>query len=320
MAYKPPYLLTSDLRLKLSEVIRLIGRLEGYQILQGNLKLRRINKIKSLHSSLAIEGNQLSEEQVTAILDGKPVLGSMRDIQEVKNAITVYDELGAIDAYKEDDLLNAHGLLMRGLIDDAGRYRNSGVGVVDGDKVIHIAPPARQVPRLMGDLFEYLTDYEEDHVIKSCVFHYEFEFIHPFSDGNGRMGRLWQTAILKSHYPIMEHVPIETMIYDRQQGYYTALQQSQSVGDSNPFIVFTLGAIERALLQQLESTNVQMSPMDRLMAYYKIVGEAAFTRKAYQQFHKSISPATATRDLKYGVDEKTLTKAGKMATVTYQFT
>ena len=203
MAYKPPYALSAELRFKLSEVTRLIDRLEGCQVLQGNLKLRRINKIRSLHASLAIEGNQLSEEQVTAILDGKLVLGSMHDIQEVKNAIAVYDKIGALDAFKENDLLITHELLMQGFIDDAGRYRKSGVGVVEGDKVIHIAPPARQVPRLMGDLFEYLTDYDEDYIIKSCVFHYEFEFVHPFSDGNGRMGRLWQTAILKSHYPIM---------------------------------------------------------------------------------------------------------------------
>ena len=319
MAYKPPYSITPEIQAALGEVIRLIGQLEGYQLLAGNLCLRRENKIKSLHSSLAIEGNILTQEQVTAILEGKPVIGSRRDIQEVKNAIKVYDSVGDLKATSEDDLLGAHGMLMQALIDDAGRYRNSGVGVVDGDKVIHIAPPARQVPRLMGDLFDYVVNYREDTVLKSCVFHYEFEFIHPFSDGNGRMGRLWQTVLLKEKYPTLQYVPLETIVHSRQQSYYDALSHSQSVGNSNPFILYMLSAMQEALTQQLQSVNVQRTPSDRLDAYHEVVGTATFTRKQYQQFHKAISPATATRDLRKGVDQNRLVKSGDQADATYRF-
>ena len=319
MPYKSPYSVTSEIQLALGEVIRLIGQLEGYQLLAGNLRLRRENKIKSLHSSLAIEGNRLTQEQVTAILEGRPVLGPPRDILEVKNAIDVYDSVGDLKATDEDDLLRAHGMLMRGLIDDAGRYRNSGVRVVDGDRVIHIAPPARQVPRLMGELFDYVVNYQEDTVLKSCVFHYEFEFIHPFSDGNGRMGRLWQTVLLKEKYPTLQYVPLETIVHSRQQGYYDALSNSQSVGNSNPFIVYMLAAMQEALTQQLQTDNIQLTPSDRLAAYQEIVGTATFTRKQYQQFHKAISPATATRDLRKGVDQDRLIKSGNQADTTYRF-
>ncbi|CAH1001734.1 hypothetical protein LEM8419_02640 [Neolewinella maritima] len=319
MPYKPPYAITAEIQFALGEVIRLIGQLEGYQLLAGNLQLRRQNKIKSLHSSLAIEGNRLSQEQVTAILEGKPVIGPPRDIQEVKNAISVYDSVGNLLSGQEDDLLSAHGTLMQALIDDAGRYRNSGVGVVDGDRVIHIAPPARQVPRLMGDLFDYLVNYQEDTVVKSCVFHYEFEFIHPFSDGNGRMGRLWQTVILKERYPVLQYVPLENIVHSRQQDYYDALRHSQSVGNSNPFIIYMLAAMRTALEEQLQEANIQHSPSDRLSAFREHFGTRPFVRKDYQHYHKNISPATATRDLRSGVDNGRLTKSGGHADASYQF-
>lgn len=301
-------------------IIRLIGRLEGYQLLAGNVRLRRKNQIKSLFSSLAIEGNRLSEEQITAILAGKRVVGPRQDIREVENAITVYDRLPAIDPYQETELLAIHQLLMEGLISDAGRYRSGGVGVVDGQRVIHLAPPAKRVPLLMGDLFDYLRNYTEDIIIKSCVFHYEFEFIHPFSDGNGRMGRLWQTALLKTVYADLAYIPIENVVYQRQQEYYTALQASQTVASSDPFIRFSLASIETALQDQLDKlTEAPTDFRQRLRAFREHHGNQPFSRQDYQRYHKTISAATATRDLRRGLEENRLTKSGKLRTTRYRY-
>ena len=180
MSYKPPYTVTSPMFKIAGEIILLIGQLQGYQLLTGNLRLRRQNKIKTIMSSLAIEGNTLSEGQISDIIDGKAVMGPPREILEVKNALAVYDIIDQLNPKIEDDLLRSHEILMRGLVDNAGKYRRSGVGVVDGQKVIHIAPPFNMVPKLMGDLFDYLVDHDEETIIQSCVFHYEFEFIHPF--------------------------------------------------------------------------------------------------------------------------------------------
>jgi len=320
MAYKPPYTVSEDMLNTVKNIIRLIGRVEGYQLLSGNLKLRRINKIKSLHSSLAIEGNQLTREQVTAVVNGDRIIGPAKDILEVENAITVYDKLETIDAFSEDDLLTIHGDLMRGLVSDAGKYRQGSVGVLDGTTVIHLGPPAHRVPQLMGQLFEYLTQTPEDIIIKSCVFHYEFEFIHPFSDGNGRMGRLWQTAILKSEYPDLSAVPLESIIHDRQQGYYDALLASQRAASSDPFIEFALAALETALEEQLAQViGVPQDPESRLIAFRKQIKTESFSRKDYHVFHKQISGATATRDLKKGVDKGAIVAEGEMRNRRYRF-
>ena len=320
MGYKPPYDVTRSMLERLGIINRLIGRIEGYQLLRGNLRLRRINKIRSLHSSLAIEGNALSRDQVTAILDGKPVIGAAKDILEVQNALKVYDGLNSLDAYSEEALLATHGQLLAGLEPDAGRYRSGSVGVVDGNTVIHLAPPAARVPVLMQDLFAYLLNFDEDLIIKSCVFHYEFEFIHPFSDGNGRMGRLWQTAILKTRYPDLEYLPLESIIHDRQTEYYAALLQSQRAASSNPFIDFTLDALQQALEDQLATaTAITGNYEDRLRAFREIIGDQFFTRKDYQLFHKQIATATATRDLRRGVAESLLTSEGKLRTMRYRF-
>jgi Fic family protein len=320
MPYKPPYEVTSRMFSLVKEIIRMVGQLEGYQLLVGNVKLRRKNKIKSIVSSLAIEGNLLSEEQVTAILDGKRVLGTTQDIKEVENAIQVYDRLEAVDPYSEDELLDIHRIMMSGLITDAGKYRKHGVGVVDGTKVIHIAPPAKRVPNLMGDLFDYLVNYEEDIIIKSCVFHFEFEYIHPFSDGNGRMGRLWQTAILKTEYPDLTYVPIESIVHERQQGYYAALKTSQHAGDSNAFILYTLESIKLALSEQLDNALSIPSDVDgRLLAFKEQISKKLFSRKEYLIYHKSISGATATRDLKTGLDRGLLQRSGTYSATRYRF-
>ena len=319
MAYKPPYTLTPAMFSKVAEIILLIGQIQGYQLLTGNLKLRRQNKIKTVLSSLAIEGNTLSEGQVSDILDGKSVIGPPREIVEVKNALAVYDIIGELNPNDEDDLLRSHQVLMTALIDDAGKYRRSGVGVVDGQKVIHIAPPYNMVPRLMGSIFDYLINYEEDTIIKSCVFHYEFEFIHPFSDGNGRMGRLWQTVILMAKYPILQFVPFETIIHQRQQGYYQALADSQSLGNSDPFIHFMLDALKTALEFEAGRMNVRQDFEGRILAFKEQLQQEPFSRKDYQQFHKTLSSATASRDLKRAVVENILRKEGEQRKTKYAF-
>ena len=319
MAYEPPYTLTPAMFSKVAEIILLIGQIQGYQLLTGNLKLRRQNKIKTVLSSLAIEGNTLSEGQVSDILDGKSVIGPPREIVEVKNALAVYDIIGELNPNDEDDLLRSHQVLMTALIDDAGKYRRSGVGVVDGQKVIHIAPPYNMVPRLMGSIFDYLINYEEDTIIKSCVFHYEFEFIHPFSDGNGRMGRLWQTVILMAKYPILQFVPFETIIHQRQQGYYQALADSQSLGNSDPFIPFMLDALKTALEFEAGRMNVRQDFEGRILAFKEQLQQEPFSRKDYQQFHKTLSSATASRDLKRAVVENILRKEGEQRKTKYAF-
>jgi Fic family protein len=319
MPYKPPYTITSSILKQVSEISQLIGRIEGYQLLPGSVRLRNRNKIKSLQSSLAIEGNSLSEDEIATLLEGKLVFGSRNDILEVQNAFKVYDSIPRLDPLSEDDLLKSHGTLMYGLITDAGRYRNQGVGVVDGDRVIHIAPPHNRVPSLMGDLFDYLVHFDEEVILKSCVFHYGFEFIHPFSDGNGRMGRLWQTVILKSAYPVMAYVPFENIILQRQQGYYQSLQDAQSVGTSNPFIDFMLDALATSLREQLDRTANIQDYESRMAAFREHIGAATFARRDYQLFHKSISTATASRELTRAVDEGRLAKDGDKRKSVYRF-
>ena len=192
-------------------------------------QLRKENRIITIHSSLWIEANSLTLEQVTAIVDGKRVAGSQKDILEVKNAITAYDELLERNPYKEKDLLRQHGLLMKGLIENAGKYRNSGVGVFDGKVPIHVAPPPRQVPLLMSQLLDWTQSAKLPQVVKSCIFHYEFEFIHPFSDGNGRMGRMWQTLLLYQENPVFAWLPVESIIARNQQEYYRALWRVHTI-------------------------------------------------------------------------------------------
>jgi len=270
-------------------------------------------------SSLAIEGNTLSEEQISDIVDGKIIMGPPKEILEVKNALAVYDIITELDPKSEDDLLRSHEILMKGLIDNAGKYRRSGVGVVDGQKVIHIGPPFNRVPNLMGDIFDYLSNYPEETIIKSCVFHYEFEFIHPFADGNGRMGRLWQTVILMAKYSILQFVPFETIIHQRQQGYYKALADGQSLGNSDPFIHFMLDALKTALEYEAGRMNVRQNFESRLLAFREQLKQKKFSRKDYQLFHKVLSTATASRDLKRGVTENILVKDGEQRNTVYRF-
>lgn len=245
--YIPPFTVSAE---AINLVAEISAQMERYAIRleqEDGLRLRKANRIKTIHSSLAIEGNTLSEEEVHDIIDGKNVVAPIRQIQEVKNAIRTYELYPQLDAFKEKDLLKAHGVMMQALVDDAGRYRRGNVGVFGQSGLVHMAPPADRVPMLMGDLFGWLKKSKDHLLIRSCVFHYEFEFIHPFIDGNGRTGRLWQSLILGKLHPLFEHLPVENMVYSNQQQYYDAIRASTNAGQSGPFIDFMLGEIYKTL-------------------------------------------------------------------------
>ena len=279
-------------------------------------QLRKKNKIKTIHSSLKIEGNRLSEEQVTAIIENKKVIGPGKDILEVKNAIKVYDNLSGFNPISEKSFLAAHKLLMNGLEPDAGKYRKKGVGIVKGAQIKHLAPSFKNVPFLMKDLFNYLKKEKEISLIRSCVFHYEMEFIHPFMDGNGRMGRLWQTLLLLRDYPVFEFLPFETLISKNQKEYYKALSLSDSQGKSTVFIEYMLGVLDKALEKLLDYNKRGLKDIDRL-EYFITQGKSEFYRKDYMNLFKEISTATASRDLKKGVEKGLLKKRGEKTKTIY---
>lgn len=248
-AYTPPFSVSAKAIRLVAEISALIERY-AIRMEQGDgLLLRKANRIKTIHSSLAIEGNELSEDDVRTLLEGKSVVAPIQQLQEVRNAIRCYEESGYWDAYCVDDMLKAHHCMMEGLCPRAGAFRSGGVGVFAGDKLIHMAPPAHMVPTLMQQLFTWLATAEDHLLIKSCVFHYEFEFIHPFSDGNGRIGRLWQSMILGKLHPAFPQLPVENMVYASQSGYYKAIEESSKLADCSPFIDFMLGEILKTLKQ-----------------------------------------------------------------------
>jgi len=232
MSYKPPYTITPKITNLVAQISEAIG---GYYA-HENLRLHRVNRIKTIHGTLAIEGNTLSTEQVTAILEGKPVVAPINEVQEVRNALKAYELLDMLDSCKVDDLLKVHATMEAGLIDEIGCFRKGGAGVVSGKTVIHYAPDA--------------STTDEHPLIASCVFHYEFEFIHPFADGNGRTGRLWQTLILSRWRPIFKNLPIENIVYKYQKEYYKAIAVSGGKAGCTPFVEFILGVIAETLTTQ----------------------------------------------------------------------
>lgn len=245
--YIPPFTVSAE---AINLIAEISGQIERYAIRleqEDGLLLRKVNRIKTIHSSLAIEGNTLNEDQVRDIIDGKTVVAPIKEIQEVKNAIATYNLYPTLNPYSVKDLLKAHGVMMQALIDDAGRFRRGGVGVFSEQGLVHMAPPAERVPFLMDDLFAWLQSSKDHLLIRSCVFHYEFEFIHPFIDGNGRTGRLWQSLILGRLHPLFEHLPVENMVYANQQAYYDAITASTHAGQSGPFIDFMLNEIYKTL-------------------------------------------------------------------------
>lgn len=276
MKYVPPYNLNDDMLALVTEIAELIGRISNLDDLDKLPKLRRANRIKSIHSSLAIENNAFAVEQVTDIINGKSVLGPANEIQEVKNAYEAYNEIENVDPYSQKDLLKIHGIIMRNICDNPGRFRLGGVGVFDNDgNMIHMAPPAQNVPVLISGLFDWLKNSKTHPLIKSSVFHYEFEFIHPFTDGNGRLGRLWQTAIMSAWRPIFAWIPIENVIKERQQEYYKATRISTSLGNSNPFIIFMLEVIKDAVKaividarEHINHINMRVKKLLEVMQFY----------------------------------------------------
>ncbi len=265
-AYQPPYTITLEILNRVAAISEAIGRLTVLADQSKALRLRRINRIRTIHGSLAIEGNTLSEAQITAILDGKRVIAPPREVQEVKNALAAYDRFDIWKPEAEKDLLEAHRILMSGLIDEAGLYRHGSVGVMAGQQVIHIAPPADRVPTLIADLFGWLTATNAHPLITSSVFHYEFEFIHPFADGNGRMGRLWQNLILARWNPLFADIPVESLIFEHQAEYYQAIQESTRQTDSAPFIAFMLRMILDTMTTSTPEATLEVTPEVRLIS------------------------------------------------------
>lgn len=312
----PPYSITPKILQLVANISEKIGQINAKYLDKPTPRLRKENRIKTIHSSLSIEGNTLTIEQITALMDNKRVVGPEKDVREVLNAIKVYDQLSTFKADSVDSFLNAHAQLMEGLIKDAGRFRNRGVGVVSGNQITHMAPPAQNVPFLMNDLFHYLKSSEEIILIKSCVFHYEMEFIHPFIDGNGRMGRFWQTLILLQAYPLFAFLPFESLIYQSQASYYQALSDSDKSGNSTPFIEYMLSIILETLNDKLDYKARIMSTLERLH-YFREQQENPFTRKDYMQVFQHLSTATASRDLKIGVDNGFFTKNGEKTNTIY---
>ena len=253
--YAPPFHMTDGIIAKISEISELVGSITAWQDMHTNLKLRRENRIKTIHSSLAIENNTLSLDQVTAIVNGKRVLGTPKEVQEVKNAFDAYEQLLSFNPYSVGDLLKAHRTLMNELVREAGMFRSGGVGVFNGDQLIHMAPPANLVPELMNNLLTWAENSKVHPLVKSCAFHYEFEFIHPFADGNGRMGRMWNTLLLYQWKPIFAWLPIETLIRERQQAYYAALAKADQTADATPFVEFLLSVIYDTLREIAETQN-----------------------------------------------------------------
>src|SRR3989338_8030776 len=230
--YTPPFAITPKILKLLQDIVKEIGILEGRRLVNIPLNLRRANNIKTIQASLAIEGNTLSVEQITDLLAGKRVLGPEQDIVEVKNALQVYDSLLDFNPMNSEDLLKAHKTLMQSLILENGSWRSTDVGILKSCKVSHVAPPSRRVPGLMQDLFAYINTADIPWILKACIFHYELEFIHPFQDGNGRMGRLWQQLLLMKEDPIFRYVPVEVLVKEHQNDYYRVLGESDAAGES----------------------------------------------------------------------------------------
>lgn len=314
---KPPYQITPDILKLISSISEKIGEVNAKYLVKSNPTLRKQNQIKTIHSSLRIEGNTLTEGQITAILENKRVIGPEKDVLEVLNALEVYKNIKALKPEGESDFLKAHQQLLKKLIVDSGKYRNQSVGIVKGAKVEHVAPPPEKVPYLMKHLFNYLKDPSELTLIKSCVFHYEMEFIHPFIDGNGRMGRLWQTLILMQDYPIFEYLPFETLIAKNQNEYYSALSISDKEGKSTKFIEYMLETINQSLSELLENSTKKLRVQDRVQLFLEN-NKNEFKRKDYLKYFKDISSATASRDLKYAVENDMILKSGDKKTTTYK--
>lgn len=304
----PPFEITTGILTDVTEIAELVGKISGTGHLSASPTLRRNNRIRTIHGSLAIEQNTLTIEQVTAVLNGKRVIAPPKDIAEVMNAFELYEHMDCLDPYSVDDLLSAHGIMMRGLVEECGMFRSRPVGVVDNEgRILHFGTLPDYVPKLVNDLLQWTKESELPMLIKSCVFHYEFELIHPFADGNGRIGRLWHTLLLSKWNPLFAWLPVESIIHDRQQEYYEAINISNAEGESTKFITFMLSAIKSSIIEALnmsdEMIDESVSPEEKrwkiLLAYledHETVRNADICRLL------NVSSATANRLLRTWTD------------------
>ena len=321
---KPPFEITNQMIDYVAEIAELVGNLNVTNRLTANPTLRRSNRIRTIHGSLAIEQNTLSLEQVTAVLNGKRVLAPPKDIAEVKNAYEVYERLDELDPYSVDDLLCAHGIMTRGLVEESGMFRTRPVGVVDSEgHVLHFGTLPQYVPDLVMELLEWAKTSEVHMLIRSCVFHYELELIHPFSDGNGRVGRLWHTLLLSKWNPLFAWLPVESIIHDRQQEYYDAINASNNAGESTPFIGFMLSAIKASLIEAINlNDEVSDVKIDKATLRWNKIQEYLQTHDYIMNADVrelcGVSVATANRILAGFVIDDRLIKCRKGSTWGYR--
>lgn len=321
MAYRPPFELTPPIVASVGAIERLLGRFEGLQRPAPTPKLRRNLAVRTVQATLAIEGEVVSPEQITALLDGKRVRGAPKELLAAKNAALAYERTGSFRPDREADLLRAHSLMMNGLIPDAGKYRRGNVGVVAGSHIAHVAPQAKRVAGLVQDLLAFVRDDRETHpIVKSALVHYEIEFIHPFSDGNGRLGRLWQHVVLVCFDAAFIHVPVETVVRERQADYYKALAASDRSGSATPFVELSLETVQTGLAGVLaELRPKRLSAAERIERARGHFGNRTFSRQDYVALMQPLSTATASRDLALAVHERLATRKGDKATATYRF-
>jgi Fic family protein len=318
---RPPFKITPKINNLVAEISKLLGLLEATTLSVPNPKLRRKNRIRTIKSTLAIEGHTFTEDQITAVLENRRVLGTEKELLEVQNAIQLYDLMDEFRSSRSRDFLKAHKILMGGILASAGKYRSKNVGVLAGTKVKHLAPKPNMVPELMGKVFEWIKKEKEIHaLILSSIVHYEIEFIHPFEDGNGRMGRYWQALILKEYDEFFKYVPIESLIERNQKDYYSSLERSDKTGESTGFIEFILSIISTTLKEMSSElkgvTNSFEKKMEKAAGHF---GEKIFSRKDYMELFKNISSATASRDLKEAVEKSLLKKIGERNQTKYRF-
>lgn len=311
----PPFEINHEILTAITEIGELVGQVSAAHPLSANPILRRTNRIRSIYSSLAIEQNTLSIEQVTAVLHGKRILAPPKDIAEVKNAYEIYEMMDALNPYSVDDLLTAHGIMTKGLVEESGCFRSRPVGVVDNQgNVMHFGTLPAYVPELVVDLLNWVKNSDIHMLIKSCVFHYEFELIHPFADGNGRIGRLWHTLLLTRWKPLFAWLPVESIIHDRQAEYYSAINHANSDGASTAFITFMLSAIKEALTETVEALGSAANIPNAILRWNKIerfLQKNAMIKNADVRQLLSVSAATANRIL------AGFTKDGKLKKVRF---
>ena len=309
---KPPFAITNSILDKIAQIGELVGQVNAVAGLTTNPVLRRTNRIRTIYSSLAIEQNTLSLEQVTAVLSGKRVIAPPKDIAEVKNAYEIYEMMDSLNPYSVDDLLNAHAVLTRGLTEESGCFRSGPVGVVDKQgNILHFGTLPDYAPGLTMELLDWIKASDIHMLIKSCVFHYELEVIHPFADGNGRIGRLWHTLLLKQWKPMFAWLPVESIIHDRQDEYYAAINRSNYEGESTAFIEFMLSAVQEALTEAVQTAGATKTMTTDQLRWYKIEQflkkNGTITNADVRQLF-NVSSATANRILSKFTDEGKLQK------------